>query len=312
MKPLLWLLRLLALLPALVYALEWLGIAVPYVRLARPPLAIPLALLLLWLTLRLARFGERRTRGRALVMTLLTGLAATAAAFTVVGVELGQKLDRLAVIVAVDRSRSIDLVPSAGSRIQQEIRVAEQGMRDGDRIGTLAFGADAMIEDPLRERRQPAAPQRADVSRDGTDLGVAIRRALSEVPPDSAARIVLLSDGMENEASLWAQVEPAIKAAGTRVSAIALGTGADQVLLQEIASETNGDYYYVDAGTLGANASAQSWVESWPTRSSIRPTIHGPKNPPAKPSDVCRPIAAPARPSGALATRLEVIAGPSR
>jgi len=54
----------------------------------------PLALLLLWLSTRLARFIERRTRARALAMTLLSGIAATACAFAVIGVELGRKLDR--------------------------------------------------------------------------------------------------------------------------------------------------------------------------------------------------------------------------
>ncbi len=221
MRPALWLLRVLAVTPAVVYCLEWLGFPVQYVRLTRPVLAIPLALLLLWLSVRLARFAERRTPARALLMALLTGVAATAAAFAVVGVELGQKLDRLAVIVALDRSRSIDLVPGVGSRIQQEIRVAEQGMREGDRIGTLAFGADAMVEDPLRERRQPPAPQRAEVARDGTDLGAAIRRGLSEVPPDAAARIVLLSDGVSTRGDALGEAALAA-AAGVRVDVVPL------------------------------------------------------------------------------------------
>jgi hypothetical protein len=62
--------------------------------------------------------------------------------------------------------------------------------------------------------------------------------------------IVLLSDGQENEALYWHNVESAIKSAGIRVNSIALGPDADQILLQEIATETDGDYYYVDTGTL--------------------------------------------------------------
>ena len=57
-------------------------------------------------------------------------------------------------------------------------------MRDGDRIGTLAFAADAMVEDPLRERMHPPAPQRAELARDGTDLGAAIRRGIMEARGD--------------------------------------------------------------------------------------------------------------------------------
>jgi Ca-activated chloride channel homolog len=220
-KPLLWLLRVVAVLPAVVYAMEWLSVPAPYVRFSRPGLAIPLALFLLWLTTRLARFGSGRSRARALLMTLLTGVAATAAAFAVLGVELGRKLDRLTVLVAVDRSRSIDLVPGAASRVEQELQVAELGMREGDRIGTLAFAAEAVVESPLRERRQPAAPQRADLGRDGTDLGAAIRRGLSEVPPDSAARIVLMSDGVSTRGDALGEAALAA-AAGVRVDVVPL------------------------------------------------------------------------------------------
>ncbi|RYZ05399.1 MAG: VWA domain-containing protein [Myxococcales bacterium] len=154
-------------------------------------------------------------------MALLTGVAATAAAFAVIGVEVGRKLDRLTVIVAVDRSRSIDLVPGAASRVEQELQVAELGMREGDRIGSLAFAAEAVMESPLRERRQPPAPQRAELGRDGTDLGAAVRRALSEVPPDSAARIVLMSDGVSTTGDALGEAALAA-AAGVRVDVVPL------------------------------------------------------------------------------------------
>lgn len=229
MKAWLWLLRAVGLLPALVYALEWLGVPVPYVRLSRPILALPLAVLLLWLSTRLSRFSHRRAPFRALTMAFFTGVAATACAFAVIGVELGRKLDRLAVIVAVDRSRSIDLVPGAASRVEQELQLAEQSMRDGDRIGSLAFAADAVVESPLRERRQPPAPQRAELARDGTDLGAAIRRGLSEVPPDSAARIVLLSDGVSTRGDALGEAALAA-AAGVRVDVVPL----DQRPMQDI------------------------------------------------------------------------------
>jgi Ca-activated chloride channel homolog len=220
-KALLWFLRGLGALPALVYTLEWLGVAVTYVRLTRPILAIPISLLLIWLSSRLSRFALRRSRARALGMALLTGVAASAAAFAVVGVELGRKLDRLALIVAVDRSRSIDLVPGAASRVEQELQVAELGMREGDRIGSLVFAADAVVESPLRERRQPPAPQRAELARDGTDLGAAIRRGLSEVPPDSAARIVLMSDGVSTRGDALGEAALAA-AAGVPVDVVPL------------------------------------------------------------------------------------------
>lgn len=229
MSALLWLLRAVGSLPALVYALEWWGVPVPYLRLSRPALAIPAALLLVWLTTRLARFSQRRTRLRAVSMAFFTGVAATACAFALIGLELGAKLDRLTVIVAVDRSRSIDLVPDAESRIQQELQLAEQGMREGDRIGSLAFAVEAALESPLRERRQPPSLQRSPLARDGTDLGAAIRRGLSEVPPDSAARIVIMSDGVSTRGDALDEATLAA-AAGVRIDAVPL----DQRKLRDI------------------------------------------------------------------------------
>jgi Ca-activated chloride channel homolog len=221
MTLLVWLLRAAALLPAAVFALEWVSVPVPYARLTRPVMALPLGLLLLWVISRLPRFTRGRSRGRALSMAALTGVAAIACAWAVVGIELGAKLDRLTVIVAIDRSRSMDLVPAAQARIEQEIRAAEQGMRPGDRIATLAFASEAMVEDPLREREHPPAPQRAELGRDGTDLGLAIRRALSEVPPDSAARIVLLSDGVSTRGDALGEAALAATA-GVRIDAVPL------------------------------------------------------------------------------------------
>jgi uncharacterized membrane protein len=225
----LWLLRAVAVLPFVVFALERLGVAVPYLRLTRPLLALPVTLLLLWLSTRYRRFTQRRTPGRALGMAVLTGIAATASAYAVIGLELGHKLDRLTVIVAIDRSRSIDLVPGAASRVTQELQVAEQGMREGDRIGTLAFASEAVVEDPLRQRGQAPAPQRAEIARDGSDLGAAIRRGLSEVPPDSAARIVLLSDGVSTRGDALGEAALAA-AAGVRIDVVPL----DQRPLKDI------------------------------------------------------------------------------
>jgi hypothetical protein len=64
--------------------------------------------------------------------------------------------------------------------------------------------------------------------------------------------IVLLSDGMENEAKYWSTVANAITTAGIRVNTIALGPATDQALLQQIANQSGGAYYYVDSSTYAA------------------------------------------------------------
>ena len=215
-------LRALAALPCAIVALgRWPTFYVPYLRFERPLLALPAAIAVWFVIARLARLSPRQHRARRWLQTLTLGGAALAAAYAVIGVELGRPLDRLAVIVAIDRSRSIDLVPGADARVTSELRVAEIGMREHDRIGTVAFGASAAVEDPLRERSVLAAPQKAEIGRDGSDLGAALQRALGEVPADAAARIVIVSDGVATRGDTLSAAAAAV-AAGVPVDVVPL------------------------------------------------------------------------------------------
>jgi uncharacterized membrane protein len=201
----------------------------PRLRFERPLLAIPAALAVWFVVRRLAGLPLRQHKVRRLVQTLALGLAALCAAYALIGVELGRPLDRLAVIVAIDRSRSIDLVPGADARLRSELRVAEIGMREHDRIGTIAFAASAAVEDPLRERSLLPAPQRAEIGRDGSDIGAGLRRALAEVPADTAARIVIVSDGVATRGDTLSAAAAAV-AAGVPVDVVPL----DQAKLPDV------------------------------------------------------------------------------
>jgi uncharacterized membrane protein len=211
--------------PLLSVLLEWSGLVrLEFVRFERPVLAGPLALVLLYSVGRLLGLPERMQVWRRRLSELFLSCSALALSLAALGTELGRPLDRLAVIVAIDRSRSIDLVQGAEARLLAELEVAELGMRDDDRIGTLAFGATASIEDPLRPRSRAPAPQVAEVARDGTDLAAAMRRALSEVPADSAARIVLVTDGVATRGDTMAAAAVAA-AAGVPIDAVPLDQG---------------------------------------------------------------------------------------
>ncbi len=180
-------------------ALAWTGL-VPetFLRVGRPLLALATAAAALFVARRLAHdpTAGRKGRLRLVLSDAFTAGALLAAGGAAAGVEVGRPLDRLTVLVVVDRSRSIDLVPQAETRIARELRAAETSMRADDRIAVVVFGATATVEDPPRPRGDLPPPQRVSVGRDGSDLGAAIRRALAEVPADSAARIALISDGV--------------------------------------------------------------------------------------------------------------------
>ncbi len=194
-------------------------------RWGAPLLLLPVALALVGLSLRLGRLPTRMGDSRRGLVRALSGLALSAGFFAAAEPELGWPLDRLAVVVAVDRSRSIDLVPGAESRIAKELLLAERSMRKGDRIGVVAFGASAALEDPPRLPSRLGPPQRVSVGRDGTDIEAALRRALAELPSDAAGKIVLVTDGVETRGDALAAAALAV-ASDVPVDVVVLDQGA--------------------------------------------------------------------------------------
>ncbi|WP_394850706.1 VWA domain-containing protein [Pendulispora brunnea] len=161
---------------------------------------------------RLAKLPARMGGGRRQLVTWLVAASILGALVAVAEPELGRPLDRTTLIVALDRSRSIDLVSAAEKRMTSELELAERGMHDDDRIGVVAFAADAQTEDPPRPKSDAPPPQRANVGRDGTDLAGAIRRSLAELPADTAGRIVLMTDGVQTRGDALAASALAVAA----------------------------------------------------------------------------------------------------
>ncbi|HLM74488.1 MAG TPA: VWA domain-containing protein [Polyangiaceae bacterium] len=212
-RPALLAMMILGALPALYVGLTWAGLLSDnYLRIARPWATLLCLFATSFIALRLAAHRTKQDAWRRHSSDLLAQVAAFAAAMAASGPELGRPLDKLTILIAVDRSRSIDLVPNAATRVTQELTVAELGMREDDRIGTIVFAAEAATEDPPRPKSELGAAQKVAVGRDGTDLSAGIRRALAEVPSDSAARIVLLTDGVATRGDTMAAAAAAVAA----------------------------------------------------------------------------------------------------
>jgi uncharacterized membrane protein len=210
-RPVLLAMLFVALLPALYVALVWLR-AMPesYLRFGRPwATLVPLAAMS-FVTLRLLTNGPRHSPARTSVSDLATSLAVLACALAGTSPELGRPLDRMTVVVVIDRSRSIDLVPHAEQRTLRELAIAEGSMREEDRIGRVVFAADAASEELPRPKTTPSSPQRAELARDASDISAGIKRALADLPADAAARIVLLSDGVATRGDVMAALAAAV------------------------------------------------------------------------------------------------------
>ena len=130
-------------------------------------------------------------------------------------------MNRLAIVVAVDRSRSTDLAFGSEARLHDDLRKAEAAMQRDDRIATVVFGADAAVEDPLHGTGRAALSQIVEVGRDATDIEVALRRSIAELPADAVGRIVLYSDGAQTRGDAMAAATSAA-AAGIAVDVVPL------------------------------------------------------------------------------------------
>jgi len=140
----------------------------------------------------LGRWRQRIAIGlRALVLAILIMLLA--------GPVYARKFKRLSVVTIIDRSQSVPegLKASALKYVEQAAATRPKE----DRLGVVNAGEVALIEalpdaGPVHVRRD--APLRGD----RTDLEGAVRMALAVLPPDTARRILLISDGNENAGDL--------------------------------------------------------------------------------------------------------------
>ncbi len=198
---------------------EWFD--VPWLRLGMPQLAFPACLTGTVAALHLLRPRGNPSPRRRVLLELTWGAALSSLALAAMRPELGMALDRVTLLLLVDRSRSMEMVADPDARLAAEQRLATQSMRAEDLLGVLAFGATAALEEPPHPRQELPPPQHAPLSREATDLEAALRRGLAELPPDSAARLVVFSDGVATRGDALAAAAAA-RASGVPIDTIAL------------------------------------------------------------------------------------------
>jgi hypothetical protein len=111
---------------------------------------------------------------------------------------------------------------------------------------------------------------------DWTSIGDGLDEALDEseserADPDHYCGIILLSDGVENEAEYWTNVKTRAQGSPCALHVIALGPESDETLLEEISrkgtpgTDDDGSYHYaaIDDSAGGASAAAVASPQ-WP------------------------------------------------
>lgn len=177
--------------------------------------------------------------------------------------------------LVIDRSGSM-LLPTGSPKLDAAKNAAAlfvDSARSQDKLGVVSFGGDNVepnddstllwfLQSVSDANRAAARSLIAGITTNPsvlTSIGDGIKRATDDLnfrgdPPPAEKWIVLMSDGMENEALRWNDVKASVQAAGIKVNTIALGPLTDQPLLQSIANDTGGIYYYVDVNPAAAAA----------------------------------------------------------
>ncbi len=173
--------------------------------------AFPTALLLLPLYLAFVWWQHHRavtdmSSGRKRAALLLRCILATLLILALAGMRLVKKGESLAVVFLIDSSRSIREDQRAA--IDHYVRQASQGKRTVDKIGVITFAQDPHTQNALTSSNE-AGYTRDPGATTSTNIEQALRQAKNELDTaarESGKRIVLLSDGNENNGQALAQV----------------------------------------------------------------------------------------------------------
>lgn len=168
-----------------------------YLEFARPwaLILLPIAAgFIIWM----GKYMRSRSVSRRIGMTAVRCLVLALAIFAISGVSIRKNNDVTTTIFLVDLS---DSTSSVQGQEEEFVRQAIADMGQKDQAGIVVFGSDARIEQFISDKKVFTSFQ-STVSAGGTDLEQAVQTALALFPDDSARRLVLLTDGAENEGTV--------------------------------------------------------------------------------------------------------------
>ena len=169
--------------------------------------------------------------GRRALAMFMRCIVVVCMIFALAGMQRTQSRDALSVIFLVDRSNSIPR--EYQQRAFEFVRAAEEGRQPDDRLGVIAFDGRSAVEQlpmgslAIDKVTEPVAP-------DQTNVAAALRLAMALFPPDSARRVVLLSDGNENAGGALEEAEH-YRASGVPIDVVPiLYEHANEVVFEQL------------------------------------------------------------------------------
>lgn len=186
----------------------------------------------LWQTSRVYLPPVRRHLSLVLRMFSVTLLVAVLA-----GPNVRLNASDLSEAILIDRSESI----TPAQRAQEEAFVADVLSRKSanDRIAAVSFAGTASVERPLSsDSTRPIYSEDSTLDVSRTDIGGAIQLGVGLLPPDSARRLILISDGNSNTGDAQ-QAATLARSAGIQLDTVALsGESGPQALVEALDAPT--------------------------------------------------------------------------
>lgn len=155
---------------------------------------VPLFCLVTAVAWRYGGLGEKRKKfilARRLAMITLLCLA-------MVGMTVTMQSKMTTTVFLVDVS---DSMSSSVKTLEAELKKALQGVPARNKVGLVAFGADARVEQFVSEKNFFAGFETAPIST-ATNLENAVQTGLSMFSDEDAKRLVVITDGMETEGNV--------------------------------------------------------------------------------------------------------------
>ncbi|MDE7223344.1 MAG: VWA domain-containing protein, partial [Acetatifactor sp.] len=163
----------------------------------------------------------------------------------------------MAMVMVIDHSGSMSVYAGDGATsLDLAITAAQTAvdqMLDTDYVGVLAFDDTfSWVVEPVRvSDREKIKEDIASIPEGGgTTIQPALREALKGIKGCDASirHVVLLTDG-QGETNDYRELTAAFNDAQVTLSTVAVGEGSDSKLLERIAKECGGRYYYSDLAT---------------------------------------------------------------
>ncbi len=196
-----------------------------------PVLLFALAVLVLEWVIYLLAGGLRSQRGWKKRKTLLLrGLLFACIVCAMLGISVNTQKEKNTTIFLLDVSDSFQ---NDREQAVEYVKKSLGQMGKKDQAGVVAFGADAAVEQFVTQARLFQGLETNTVTT-ATNIEQAIQTALALFPADSGKRLVLLTDGKENEGTA-SNMAPALQMGKVSLRILQLGSNVgDEVYLSDV------------------------------------------------------------------------------